>query len=41
MYVIHGFMLVSPWGLSMGIYDILQIEEARKRPYWREAISGK
>ena len=25
----------------MGIYYILQIKEAHKRPYWRETISGK
>jgi len=25
----------------VGIYYILQIKEAHKRPYWRETISGK
>ena len=25
----------------MGIHNIIQIEEARSRPHWREAISGR
>lgn len=25
----------------MGIHNIIQIEEARARPHWREAISGR
>ena len=25
----------------MGIHNIIQTEEARSRPHWREAISGR